>query len=70
MKCQHRSSYKLAVDLLTVTSPNMIIDPRARLPDMLQSAVRDATLMRFHAETESDYQNSVFAVDVIPTYGF
>lgn len=48
----------------------MIIDPRARLPDMLQSAVRDATLMRFHAETESDYQGSVFAVDVIPTYGF
>ncbi|KAL0141920.1 hypothetical protein V8B55DRAFT_1493481 [Mucor lusitanicus] len=50
LKCQHRTSYKLAVDLLTITSPNKALDSRARLPDMLQTAVRDATLMRFHAE--------------------
>ncbi|KAL9547774.1 hypothetical protein PS6_006962 [Mucor atramentarius] len=70
LKCQHRTSYKLAVDLLTVTSPNRVIDSRTILPDMLQSAVRDATLMRFHAETESDNHGSTFAMDGIPTYGF
>ncbi|KAK4518981.1 U2 snRNP complex subunit [Mucor velutinosus] len=70
LKCQHRTSYKLALDLLTITSPNKTIDSRARLPDILQTAVRDATLMRFHAETEADTQGSAFAVNGIPTYGF
>ncbi|OAD04871.1 hypothetical protein MUCCIDRAFT_155744 [Mucor lusitanicus CBS 277.49] len=70
LKCQHRTSYKLAVDLLTITSPNKALDSRARLPDMLQTAVRDATLMRFHAETETDTQGSAFAANGIPTYGF
>ncbi|CEP18148.1 hypothetical protein [Parasitella parasitica] len=70
LTCQYQSSYKLVLDLLTVTSPNMSIDSRSKMSDLLQSAIRDATLMRFHAEMESDHQASVFAVDVIPTYGF
>lgn len=56
MKSQHRISYQLARSLVAITSPTAIIDLRAQLPDILQTAVRDVSIMRIHGQTHQDYQ--------------
>ncbi|KAI7894826.1 uncharacterized protein EV154DRAFT_497143 [Mucor mucedo] len=70
LKSQNRISYRLARSLVAITSPTAIIDLRAQLPDILQTAIRDVSIMRIHGQTHHDYQNSTFDIDTIPTYGF
>lgn len=55
LKIQNRTSERLARDLLAITSPSSTIDSTVNLPDILQAAVRQVSIMRI-GETNLGHQ--------------
>ncbi|KAI9275121.1 hypothetical protein EDC94DRAFT_689639 [Helicostylum pulchrum] len=65
LKSQYRTSYRLARDLLSITSHSSNIDSYTNVPDILQTVVHQVSTMRIHAD-----QQDTFDIATIPTYGF
>lgn len=52
LKAQYRTSYRLARDLLSITSHTSNIDSYTNVPDILQTVVHQVSIMRIHADQQ------------------
>ncbi|CAO3653074.1 unnamed protein product [Mucor hiemalis] len=69
MRHMQRTSERFARDILAITSPSSSLDTNSNLPDILQTAVRQVSIMRI-GHTSQGHQDTSFDLDTIPTYGF